>query len=160
MTLKDFINNIVDLDGLNYKGDVKTKDELKLNWQDNYKVYVTFRHQSYDKAYTLLKYINNTFKKYDILPSFSYFEDYESNYLTFDELISGLWILVLVYRNVNDIDIKKISRCGVVDTVEIINASSDAKKMNVVKIKYFHDRYRVEIDIDEDEKEIGEENDE
>lgn len=31
MTLKDFINNVVDLDGLSYQGDVKTKEELKLN---------------------------------------------------------------------------------------------------------------------------------
>lgn len=158
MTLKDFINNVVDLDGLNYQGDVKTKEELKLNWQDNYKVYVTFRHQSNDKAYSLLKYINNTFKRFDVLPSFSYFEEYSSNYLTFDELISGLWILLLVYRNVSDIDIKKIQKCGVVDTVEVVSAVGDARKMNIVKIKYFHDKYRIEIDIDEDEKEIGEVN--
>lgn len=157
MTLKDFINNVVDLDRLSYTGDVKTKEEVKQAWQDNYKIYITFRHQIYDKAYSLLKYINNTFRRFDVIPSFSYYEEYKSNYLTFDELISGLWILLLVYRNVSDIDIQKLEKCGVVDTVEVINASTEAKKMNIVKIKYFHDRYRVEIDIDEDEKEIGEE---
>jgi len=64
----------------------------------------------------------------------------------------------LVYRNVSDLDIKKIQKCGVVDTVEVISAVGDTRKMNIVKIKYFHDKYRVEIDIDEDEKEIGEVN--
>lgn len=158
MTLQDFINKVVDLDELSYKGDVKTKEEKKLNWHDNYKVYVTFRHQSYDKGYSLLKYINNTFKKYDILPSFSYFEEYQSGYLTFEELISGLYVLVLVHRKINDLDLKKIEACGVVDNVSVINVSNDAKRMSIVKIKYFHDRYRLEIDIDENEAEIGEEN--
>ena len=152
MTLIDFINKVVDLDELNLAEHINTEEDLKMHWQQNYKVYISFRNQTHDKAYSLLKYVNPLFKKFDVLPSFSYFDIYNSNYLTAEELLSGLWVLILVYRAVSDLDIKKIKQCPAVDNIEVIRASSDAKKMYVVKIKYFNDRFDVEVETEGDEE--------
>lgn len=144
MTLVEFINKVVDIDELNDLRDLKNVEDVSMDWQHNYKQYVSFRSQTYDKAYSLLKYINRTFKKYDVLPSFSYFDTYGSKYLTEEELLSGLWVLILVYRTVSDLDVNKIKQCPVVDSVEVIKAISDVKKMYIVKIKYFIDRFDIE----------------
>lgn len=153
MTLTDFMNKVVDLNDLNYTGSVHSAEELKNHWQENYKIYVTFRSQTYDKAYSLLKYIRGTFKRFDILPSFSYFEGYESKYLDEDELLSGLWILILVYRSISDLDIKKIKQCKVVDRIEIVEDKTGPRKMNVIKVKYFSDRFDTEVETEEQDEE-------
>lgn len=153
MTLMDFINKVVDIDELCTVKKIGTVDELKMQWQENYKIYVSFRNQTYDKAYSLLKSINTIFKKYDVLPSFSYFDNYSSYYLTTDELLSGLWILLLVYRAVSDLDIIKIKQCRVVDTVEVIETHTVAKRMHIVKIKYFNDKFDVDVDTEDEEGE-------
>ena len=152
MTLMDFINKVVDLDQLCVVKHIGTTDELKMQWQENYKIYVSFRNQTYDKAYSLLKNINMLFKKYDVLPSFSYFDSYTSYYLTTEELLSGLWILLLVYRAVSDLDIIKIKQCKVVDTVEVIETHNIAKRMHIVKIKYFNDRFDTEVETEGDDE--------
>ena len=158
MTLIDFINKVVDLDELNVIGDLSTVEDVKMHWQENYKIYVSFRNQTYDKAYSLLKHINPLFKKFDVLPSFSYFENYGSYYLTEEELLSGLWVLLLVYRAVNDLDIIKMKQCNVIDTIEIIETANISKRMHVIKIKYFNDRYDTEVETEgDDEDGYGEE---
>jgi hypothetical protein len=161
MTLLDFINKVVDLDELNKKTcGCTTIEDVKLHWQENYKIYVSFRNQTYDKAYSLLKHIDPLFKKFDVLPSFSYFDSYESYYLTTEELLSGLWILLLVYRAVNDLDIMKIKQCKVVDTIEVIQTYNVAKRMHIIKIKYFNDRFDTEVETEwegDKENECGEE---
>ena len=159
MTLVDFVNKVVDIDELNVVGDLTTIEDVKLHWQENYKIYVSFRAQTYDKAYTLLKHINPIFRKFDVLPSFSYFDVYGSYYLTTEELLSGLWILLLVYRAISDIDITKIKHCSVVDKVEVIETNNLRKNMRVIKIKYFNDRFDTEVETegDDDIDESGEE---
>ena len=159
MTLVDFINKVVDIDELNIIGDLTTVDDVRLHWQENYKIYVSFRAQTYDKAYTLLKHINPLFRKFDVLPSFSYFDMYESYYLTTEELLSGLWILLLVHRDVSDLDIKKMKQCSVVDSVKIIETPNVSKRLHIIKIKYFNDRFDTEVETegDDDIDESGEE---
>lgn len=156
MTLVDFINKVVDIDGLNTIKDLNTVEDVKLHWQENYKIYVSFRNQTYDKAFTLLKHIKPLFKKFDVLPSFSYFDVYESYYLTTEELLSGLWILLLVYRSVSDLDIMKIKQCSVVDTIEVIPTHAVSKRMHIIKIKYYNDKFDTEVETEGDD-EYGEE---
>lgn len=152
MTLTDFINKVVDIYELEFVEKEGVVSDVRSNWQDNYKIYVSFRDRTYDKAYSLLKYINPLFKKFDVLPSFSYFDMYNSHYLSEVELLSGLWVLILVYRNISDLDISKIKQCAVVDSVEVIDVKSDAKRMHVIKIKYFNDRYDTEVETEGDDE--------
>lgn len=152
MDLTEFVNNIVDVDALTL---IKKIDkDLRLDWQENYKIYTVYRSRSFDKAYSLLKYIDNTFRKFDVLPSFSHFDYYKSEHLSNDELLSGLWVLVLVYRAVTTTDINKIKQCRVVDTIETINIGN---KMNVIKIKYFGENIDTEVETEgEDDEYEGE----
>jgi len=58
---------------------------------------------------------------------------------------------------VNDLDIMKIKQCSVVDTVEVIPTYTVSKRMHVIKIKYFNDKFDTEVETegeDEDGKEI------
>lgn len=152
MTLIDFINKVVDIDQLNIVKDLSTVEDVRMHWQENYKIYVSFRNQTYDKAYSLLKHIGPLFKKFDVLPSFSYFDSYGSYYLTTEELLSGLWILLLVYRAVSDLDIVKIKQSCVVESVEVIPTHKVSKRMHIIKIKYFNDRFDTEVETEGDEE--------
>jgi hypothetical protein len=71
-------------------------------------------------------------------------------------LLSGLWILLLVYRAVSDLDIMKIKQCSVVDAVEVIPTHNVSKRMHIIKIKYFNDRFDTEVETEGDE-DCGEE---
>jgi hypothetical protein len=54
----------------------------------------------------------------------------------------------LVYRAVNDLDIMKIKQCKVVDTIEVIQTYNVAKRMHIIKIKYFNDRFDTEVETE------------
>jgi len=66
----------------------------------------------------------------------------------------------LVYRAVNDLDIMKIKQCKVVEKIEVIQTHNVAKRMHIIKIKYFNDRFDTEVETEgegEEDDEYGEE---